>query len=63
MFLDWLCCIGRLSGRSVSGRRSTAAETHENEAEIFCDAPNTVFLVFSSFEASSTEALCSSARC
>jgi hypothetical protein len=47
----------RLSGRSVSGRRSTAAETHETEAEIFYNAPNNVFLFFSSFEASSTEAL------
>jgi hypothetical protein len=40
-----------------------AAETHGNEAEIIYDAPNDVILAFSSFEASSTEALCSSARC
>jgi hypothetical protein len=49
----------RLSARPVSGRRSTAAETYENEAELLWNAPNNLFLVLSRFEASSTEALCS----
>jgi hypothetical protein len=49
----------RLSARPVSGRRSTAAEAYENEAEPLWNAENNFFLVLSRFEASSTEALCS----
>jgi hypothetical protein len=50
----------RRSGWSVSGRRSTAAETHENDAAVHQDALNASFLAFTFFEASSTDALCSS---
>jgi hypothetical protein len=35
----------RFSGRSVSGRRSTAPKTHENEAEIFYNALNVPHLL------------------